>query len=334
VLFSIPLLAWSDALTMGYLYLAALVLGGFTVMFEVTWQAYLPGLVERDELLEANSKLQVSTSAAQVGGPALGGWLVGVLTAPVALILDACSFLFSAATLAAIRRPEPPREPAAGTPRQPVLRGIGQGLRFTLGDSRLRPCMLEAGTYNLFWLVLETTFLLYATRQLGMSPALIGLVFGGGAVGALAGSLVAGRISTRLGVGTTVTLSMILGCAAPLLVPLADGSRPVLTAVLLLSFFVGGAGTTVANIQVVSLRQAITPDLMLGRMNASYRFVAWGTVPIGSLLGGWLGGAIGLRPTLTIGALGLLASAGWIVFSPIRRLHDLPAAEPATAPTH
>jgi MFS family permease len=338
VLLSIPLLSAAGLLGMGYLYAAAFVLGVLTVLFEVTWQAYLPALVARDELVEANSKLQVSTSAAQVGGPALAGWLVALLTAPVALLVDACSFLVSAATLVAIRKPEPARErpAAAAEPPEPVLRSIGAGLRFTLGDARLRACVLEAGTYNLFWLVLETTFLLYATHQLGMSPTLIGLVLGGGAVGALLGSIVAGRISARIGIGNTVTLAMVVGCAAPLLVPLAGGSRPLVVGLLLLSFFVGGAGGTVANIQVVSLRQAITPDSMLGRMNASYRFVSWGTVPVGSLIGGWLGSTIGLRPTLTVGAIGVLASALWIVFSPIRSLRELPpdvTDDPAAAGT-
>ncbi|HST63618.1 MAG TPA: MFS transporter [Mycobacteriales bacterium] len=335
VLFSIPLLSAAGLLGMGYLYAAAFVLGVLTVVFEVTWQAYLPTLVDRDELVEANSTLQVSTSAAQVAGPALAGWLVALLTAPVALLVDACSFLVSTATLAAIRRPEPAREvPAAdGTPKEPVLRSIRAGLRFTLGDARLRACVLEAGTYNLFWLVLETTFLLYATHRLGMSPTLIGVVLGGGAVGALLAATVAGRLSARLGIGNTVTLSMVVGCAAPLLVPLAGGPRPVEVGLLVLSFFVGGAGSTVANIQVVSLRQAITPDSMLGRMNASYRFVSWGTVPVGALLGGWLGSAAGLRAALVVGAIGVLASALWIVFSPIRSLRELPPpADAATTP--
>lgn len=336
VLVTIPVLHWAGLLRMEYLYPVALVLGVLTVLFEVAWQAYLPSLVSRDDLVEGNSKLQVSTSVAQVGGPALAGWLVAVLTAPVALLVDAASFVVSFAVLAAIRHREPDREPAAEQDREPVLRSIAVGLRFTMGNRWLRPCVLEAGTYNLFWLVLETAFLLRAARELGMSATLIGVVLGGGAVGALIGSTLAERTSERLGIGRTVSLAMVTGCAAPLLVPAAAGPRPLVVTVLFVSFFVGGAGTTVANIQVVSLRQAITPDAMLGRMNASYRFVSWGTVPLGALLGGWLGGTVGLRGTLLIGALGVLASVVWIIASPIRSLVDIPApdASPTPEPAH
>lgn len=331
VLAAIPLLAALDLLSMSPLYFAALLLGAGTVLFEVTYQAYLPSLVERDDLIEANSKLQVSTSSAQVAGPALGGVLVQWLTAPVALLVDAASFLVSALSIAAVRKPEPASAPAVDERR--IWRDIGAGLRFTLGHRSLRACVLEAGTYNLFWLVLETVFLLYATRRLGMSASSIGLVFGAGAVGALFGAMAAGRVSARLGVGTTVTGAMIIGCAAPILVPLASGPPGVRLALLALSFFVGGAGTTVANIQVVSLRQVLTPNAMLGRMNASYRFVSWGVVPLGALLGGALGTAIGLRSTLFVGAAGIFAAALWIVFSPVRGIQRMPdEPEPGPSP--
>ncbi|GAA2581478.1 MFS transporter [Actinomadura fulvescens] len=325
VLGTIPLLHAFDRLDMTYLVAAALVLGALTVLFEVTYQAYLPSLVTTDELVEGNGKLQLSASAAQVGGPALGGALVGLLTAPVTLVVDAVSFLLSAGSLLAIRTKERPPE-RDGTGRRPVMRDIREGLRFTFGNRWLRPCVLEAGTYNMFWLVMETAFLLYATRELHMTAGQIGLVLGGGAVGALLGSMAASRLSGRLGLGTTVSLSMLAGCAAPLIVPFTFGPEPVVFALLVVSFFIGGAGTTLANIHVVSLRQTLTPPAMLGRMNASYRFVAWGTVPVGSLLGGVLGGAIGLHPTLFVGAAGTFAAALWIVFSPIRSLREMPPA--------
>jgi MFS family permease len=333
VLLSIPILFWTDALNMGFLYLAALVLGVLTVLFEVTWQAYLPSLLAHEELVEGNSKLQVTTSAAQVGGPAVGGWMVGLLGAPVALLVDVVTFVVAAGTMLSIRHQEPaPKATGPDSSREPVLKSIRKGLKFTLGNRWLRPCVLEAGTYNMFWLVLETSFLLYAARELHLSVTLIGVVLGGGAVGALIGSTLAVRLADRLGVGPTVSLSMLMGCASPLLIPLAGGPRPALVGLLILSFFIGGAGTTIANIQVVSLRQAITPAAMRGRMNASYRFVSWGTVPVGALLGGWLGGVIGLRSTLLVGALGILASALWIVFSPIRTLRTIPEVPEPYAP--
>jgi MFS family permease len=324
VLASVPLLYVLHLLTIGYLYVAGLMLGTFMVLFELTYQAYLPSLVERDELVAGNSKLQVSASTAQVGGPALAGWLVRWLTAPTALLFDAVSFLVSAVSLIAVRKKESP--PERERPDSRVWQDIGEGLRFTFGNASLRACVLEAGTYNMFWLVLETVFLLYANRHLGMSTGAIGLVLGGGALGALAGALIAERLAARFGLGTVVSVAMTLGCAAPVLVPLASGPRWVIFTLFTLAFFLGGAGTTVANIQVVSLRQAITPPAMLGRMNASYRFVAWGTVPLGSLLGGALGEAIGLRPTLFVAAAGMFCAALWIVFSPIRRTREIPGS--------
>ncbi|MDQ0791668.1 MFS transporter [Streptomyces sp. B1I3] len=320
----IPLLFALDRLNLGYLVAVAIAVGVFTVLFEVTYQSYLPSLVDREDLMEGNSKLQVSASTAQVGGPALAGWLAGWLTPQTAILVSAVAFAISAGGLALVRK----REPAPERPAEPipVRRQIAEGLRFTFGNRVLRACVLEAATYNMFWLVLETVFLLYATRNMGISPGTVGLILGGGAVGSLVGSLVAKRISERLGLGNTVTLAMVTGCAAPVLVPLADGPRPVVLGLLLLSFFVGGAGTMVANIQVVSLRQTITPHAMLGRMNASYRFVSWGVVPLGALLGGWLGDSIGLRPAMFVGAAGIFASALWIVFSPIRAMRELPPA--------
>lgn len=327
VLGAVPLLAALHLLSMGPLYVAALLLGAGTVLFEVTYQAYLPSLVDQDDLIEGNSKLQVSASSAQVAGPALAGVLVQWLTAPVALLVNAASYLVSALSIVAVRRREP--EPEPSNEQRRIWQDIGVGLRFTLGNRSLRACVLEAGTYNLFWLVLETVFLLYATHRLGMSASSIGLVLGAGAVGALVGAMVASRLSERFGVGTTVSAAMIIGCAAPILVPLAGGPVVLRFAVLVVSFFIGGAGTTVANIQVVSLRQALTPNTMLGRMNASYRFVAWGTVPLGALLGGVLGSTVGLRATLFVGAAGIFAAALWIVFSPVRGIRRLPSGTEA-----
>jgi MFS family permease len=324
LLVGVPVLAWTHVLSMAWLVAAALLLGVFTVCFEVTYQAYVPAIVEREDLQEANSKLQLSASAAQVAGPAMGGGLVGWLGGPAALMTNAGALAVPLACLGTIRRREDTPEQEPGAERAKVWTDIRAGLKFTFGNRMLRACVLEAGTYNAFWLVLETVFLLYATHKLGLSSGVIGVVMGGGAIGALLGAVIAKRLSDRLGVGTTISLAMITGCAAPILIPLAGGPKPVVLAVLLLSFFIGGAGTTVANIQVVSLRQAVTPYRMLGRMNASYRFVAFGPVPFGALLGGILGDAIGLRSTLVVASCGLFASALWIVFSPIRTLRTLP----------
>jgi MFS family permease len=328
----IPLLYLLSALTMPALYGVTFLVGVLTVLFELSYQSYVPSLVERDSLIEANSKLQLSASAAQIGGPGLGGLLVQVLGAPIALLANALTFMVSVFSLTTIKRQEPATEPPEGSEAQRVWVDIKEGLAFTWSDARLRPCALEAATYNLFWMAFETAFLIYVARTLDLSAGLIGGIISCGAVGAFAGAGLAERTARRLGIGPTILYAMILGCAAPVLVPLASGSQPIVVAVLVLSFFLGGAGTTVANIHVVSMRQTITPHRLLGRMNASYRFLAWGVVPFGAGLGGGLATVIGLRPTLFVSAVGLIGAALWVLFSPVpryRTLADMEVAEPA-----
>lgn len=327
VLLVVVLLSVGHRLDFAYLYGAALLLGGFAVFFDVTYQAYLPSLIEKDDLMEGNSKLQGSTSAAQVGGPALGGWLVHLLTAPTALVANVGTFLVSAVSLLAVRkrevRPEPPAQ------RRPIRKDIAEGLSFAFGEPSLRACMLEAGTYNLFWMVMQTVFLLYAVGTLHLSPGTIGLVMGGGAVGSLVGAVVANKFTTRLGFGPSVTIAVLTGNAALILLPAAFGPSAAVIAFFLVGYFINGAGTTISNIQVLSLRLTMTPNEMLGRMNASYRFVATGTVPLGALLAGVLGTAIGLRTTLLVGAVGLIGSSMWLVLSPIRSVRQLADVQPA-----
>ena len=319
ILAAVPLAAFAHVLRIEYLYLAVLLAGVLTVLFDLAYQSYLPSLVDRDDLVEGNSKLQVSASAAQVGGPGLGGVLVQFLTAPVALLVDAVSYVVSAVSLVAIHAREP--QPTATAPGERHLwQEIREGLRFTFGNPYLRAFALEAAAYNLAYVMLDTIFLLYATHVLHLSPGVIGVTFAGGAAGSLVGSLLPNRLAQRFGIGVIVVWSVLIATAAPIVVPLAAGPRPLVIALLVASFFVGGAGSIICSIHVVSLRQSITPDRLLGRMNASYRFLTWGIVPVGALLGGYLGNAIGLRPTLFVAAAGLFASSLFIVFSPVPKL--------------
>jgi MFS family permease len=338
VLGSVPVLAFAHVLRIEYVYLAALLVGVGTVMFDLAYQSYLPSLVDRADLVEGNSKLQVSASAAQVGGPGLGGLLVQLLTAPTALLTNALSYLVSIISLIAIRRPEP-APPTEETGKRRIWRDIAEGLRFTFGNATLRACAMEAAMYNVAFLIMETIFLIYATRQLGLSPGLIGVIISTGAVGALLGSLLPKRLGQRFGIGPTVIWSVIVATVAPVLVPLATGPRPVLILMLIASFFIGGGAAIICSIHVVSLRQSITPDRLLGRMTASYRFLTFGLIPIGALLGGFLGDRIGLRATLFVASGLYLAAAAFIIFSPIRHVRVLaddasspePTPEPAAA---
>ncbi|WP_130797012.1 MFS transporter [Streptomyces otsuchiensis] len=328
---SVPLAAYLGLLRMEYLYVTAFVIGVLTVTFDVSYQSYLPSLIRRDQLVEGNSKLQASASVAHIGGPGAAGLLVGWITAPMALLVNAFSYLFSAACLLAIRRPEP--DPAPTRQSSSTVSRIGEGLRIVLGNASIRAIAFQAGTYNLCWMSLQTVFVIYAARQLDMSPGTIGVVLGVGAVGSLVGAVGAPWLKRRLGLGRAIITGLVLCCSAPVLVPLAsDASLPSL-ALLVAAFALCGVGSTMATVHAVSLRQAITPDHLLGRVNAGCRFIAWGPLPLGALIGGFLGDAIGLRPTLLVTSVAFSTALLWIVFSPVRTLKDFPAPpQDATAP--
>jgi len=315
----IPLLAFSGKLTMGHLYVVVFLVGILTVFFDLAYNAYVPALVSRPHLIEANSKLQASESAAELGGPGLAGILVELVNAPFALLLDALSFLASAASLILIRGPEPnPVTP----PRLSLIDEIKEGLRITFDNAYLRPIVAEAATFNLFWTVIETVFVIFATRELDMGPGLLGIIISAGSLGALSGALIAQPAAARWGIGPTILGAMVAACSAFLLVPITP--RGLIVPALLLVYFVVGLGSAVSNIHVISLRQTLTPDHLLGRMTAGYRMVIFGAFPVGALLGGFLGEQIGTSATLTVGALGLLMSLSWVIFSPVRMLRQLP----------
>ncbi|MCX4744050.1 MFS transporter [Kitasatospora sp. NBC_01287] len=322
----VPLCAALGVLHIGYLYLASLAIGTLTVLFDISYQSYLPSLVDREHLVEGNSKLSVSSSIAQVGGPGLAGLLIGWITAPLALLVNCGTYLVSVAGLAAIRRPEP--EPARPEVPLSTARSISEGLRVVFGNASIRAIALEAGTYNLCWMSLQTVFVLYAARRLDMSPGTIGLVLGIGALGSLVGAVGAGRLKERLGLGRAIMLELVLCCCAPVLVPLAPGRGVLSYALYVAAFALCGLGSTMSTIHVVSLRQVITPDHLLGRVNAGCRFVAWGPLPLGALLGGTLGDAVGLRTTLFLTAAGFVLALLWVAFSPVPRLKDFPTDLP------
>jgi MFS family permease len=326
LLFTVPVAYALDALTMAQLYVVGFLVGTFTVFFDVSYQSYLPALVERERIIEGNSKLEVSRTTAQITGPGVAGGLIGLVTAPYAVLLDAISFLGSGLFLTAIRKEEPKPARAEGT--KPRMRTeLKEGLQYVVHHPLLRPQALCTGTSNFFSNVTFAVFLVYAVRTLDLSAAEIGLIFTIGGLGGLAAALTSQRITRRFGVGrTTIAMSLTWGSAA-FLVPLApqDFPHPFLVAFGLLSSF----AIVVYNITQVSLRQAITPERIQGRMNSVMRFLVWGTIPLGSLVGGALGSTIGLRETLFVGAAGGLLSGLPIMLSRAQRtLVQIPEPEP------
>jgi MFS family permease len=326
VLLSVPLAYAADALTIWQLYAVGFVTGVLTVFFDVAYQSYLPSLVERHELQEGNSKLEISRSGAQLAGPGFAGVLVDLVTAPAAIVADAVSFVASALFLGSIRRKE---EPVQREQRTRLRVDIVEGLRYVLMHPILRPSMAYVAVVNFFAQALEAILLVYAVRELELSPAEIGLAFGLSNVGFLAGAALSTQISSRLGVGRTLVGAAAVGGWPLLLVPIAPqaAALPLLIAAFALSSF----AAVVYNVVGLSLMQAITPERLLGRMNASRRFVVWGTIPLGALVGGALASLIGLRETLFVGAIGASVAFLPLVFSPIRTIERIPDELPEPA---
>jgi MFS family permease len=325
---TIPISFALGTLSIWQLYLVGFVNGCLTVFFDVSYQSYLPSLVERDRLIEGNSRLETTRSAASIVGPGMAGAFIGLIGAPFAVALDAVSFAVSGAFLVAIRRSEPtPERAVADDGAHPSVRAeAAEGLRYVLGQPYLRAIAACAGVSNLFNNLALSIYLLFLVRELGFSAGMIGVVFSIASVGFLVGALLASRISGRFGVGPTIIGSAFLFGPPLLVLPFVGGplALPIISAAAFVGFGVGA----VFNINQVSLRQAITPARMQGRMNATMRFIVWGTIPVGMLVGGFLGGLIGLRTTVLIGAVGSLVSFLPVFFSPIRQLRTMP--EPVT----
>jgi MFS family permease len=325
---SIPIAFALNGLTIWQLYVVGFINGCATVFFDVAYQSYLPSLVERDQIVEGNSKLETSRSAAQITGPGIAGVLIGAFTAPFAIVLDALSFVVSALFMFAIRRHESAPEPRLNEQgeRASMRSEIAEGLRYVGRHPLLRSIAATTATSNLCSNIVFAILILYLVRELSFTPELLGLAFSIGSVGFLIGALLANRVAVRFGVGPTIVGSAFAFGPSALLVAIAPANLalPFVAA----SIFFGGLGGAIYNINQVSLRQAITPERMQGRMNATMRFIVWGTIPIGSTLGGILGGVIGLHETIWVGAIG-----GCFVFlpallSPVRSLQRIPDGEP------
>jgi predicted MFS family arabinose efflux permease len=315
---SIPVAAWFGVLTYAQLLAVALLGGLATVFFDVGYQSVLPTLVKRGQLVEGNTKLESTRAASQVGGPALGGGLVQLGGAANAVLIDALSYLVSAVALARIRTVEPRPEPTGRRLRTEMV----EGLRYVLGHPLLRPIALCAGTANLFGGMLNAVGTLFLVRELATPAGMIGLLYAAGGAGGVLGAVTASFWTRHFGQGRVLVGALLVTAPLMLFIPLSEPG-PLLScyAVGLLAFSYGGV---VYNVAQVSFRQAVCPNGLLGRMNASIRFLVWGTIPLGALLGGMLGEVLGLRLTLLVAVIGNALAPGWLLASPLRRLRDLP----------
>ncbi|GAB3662013.1 MFS transporter [Glycomyces tarimensis] len=321
LLLTVPLAWWADVLTIWHLYVVALLGGVFTVFFDVAYQSYLPHLVGRANLIEGNAKLETVRSTAQLSGPALAGQLIGWLGAPLALLVDAVTMAASALFVVRVRSREPEPDIAHGTKLTAEVR---EGLSFVLGNRHLRAIICSTGWFNLCSAGFMAMVVVFLPRELGLAPGRIGLVLAAFGVGGLLGSLVARRLAAWIGEGRVLWVSLASTAPGMLLMPAADPDWTLISAAA--GMTAAGVGAVVYNVTQVSFRQRLTPDRLLGRMNATVRFLVWGTLPVGSLIGGALGEAYGTRTALWIAAAGCCLSFVPVLLSPLRNLRELPRA--------
>nr|WP_246203788.1 MFS transporter [Streptomyces tailanensis] len=300
------------------LLVVAFVVGALSVFFDVAYQASLVGLVKRDQLVQGNSALEGSRSAAQIVGPALGGALVSLLSAPIAAASSALCFALSFLSIRRIRRTESIPERSERPPR--VWRRIHEGLRFVVGETSLRTVCLASAAFQFSFAAMMTVYLLFLPRELHLSGTAVGLALAATGPGALLGSMLAARLPSRFGYGPVLVFAAVFGDGAFLCVPALHGSSAVTVSALLAVSFVFGTGGQLVNVTVMAVRQAVTPDGIQGRAAATITFVGMGLTPLGSLLGGFLAEQWGLRTSLLVTAAGMLLSPVLMALSPLARL--------------
>ena len=321
LLASIPIAYWMDVLTIWQLYGVGFFVGIATVFFDVAYQSYLPSLVERRQIIDGNSKLEISRSAAQTGGPGLAGVLIGLLKAPPAILIDAVSFLASALFILRIRKTETSQRERA--PRRKMRIELREGLSYVLRHPYLKNIAASTALYNFFGMLGFAVLIVFARRELHLAPLAIGVAFSIGNLGAMMAALTANRISGRVGVGRTIILSSVIGGPIFLIIPFAPHGNAAL-AVIVPALIVGTFAGVTYNIVQLSLRQAFTPERIQGRMNSVMRFIVWGTIPLGSLTGGALASSIGLKATLIVSGVGCSLAFLPVLFSPVRSVREMP----------
>jgi predicted MFS family arabinose efflux permease len=310
---------------MEMLYVVLAIISVLTLIFGNAYHAYLPSLVEREQLVEANSRLSTSDALAEIGGPAIAGVLIQIISAPLAIIFDAITFLFSAAAAAAIRKREPVPPPREGG--RSVFREIAEGIHTVAANPILRVLAITLALRTFFGNFFGVLYDIYGIRELGMTPGLLGITIACGGIGALIGALISSHLQKRFGLGKVLIGSMLIGSLVGFLTPLAGGSLATATIMLMIAQIVGDASMMIYLINALSLQQIVVPNHLLGRANASIGFLTEGIAPIGALVAGALATSLSARSTLLIAVIGGLATALWFARSPVRHLEgwELPA---------
>jgi MFS family permease len=320
VLLSLPVAHWLGVVTIGQLFAVALLAGLGQVLYQTAYPSFFVALVRRDQFVEANSLLSTTRSFSFVAGPAAAGGLIQLLTAPVAMVVDAVTFAVSAVLINGVRVQDAPVDGDGATP---LLRRAQEGMVLVLRHPYLRVSLGFAATVNFFNFVVAALLVLYASRHLGLSAGVIGLALGIGAMGGLLGAVVARRATTAFGVGRTIMLGGVLFSAPVALLPLADGPLWARAGVLGLVEFVSGLGVMWLDVPLNALQTAVVPDEVRSRVAGAFSTVNYGVRPVGAVLGGFLGEWVGIAPTLVVAAVGGSLAVLWLVGSPIARTRTI-----------
>jgi MFS family permease len=318
----IPILWAAGALRIWNLLALQFLIGGFTVFFDVGYQAYLPALVEREDLVDANSKMYLTSSVASVAGPSVAGGLIAAITAPFAILADALSFVVSAVFMLRIHHDEELPQRDAGEAHPKMWPQLKEGLAWVIGNRQLRAVAASSANFNLCFNIVLAAFLLYAVRSLHLSAIELGAIFAVGSAGAVGAALLANRIQESIGIGPTIVSSAVLLSTGSIAFPLAPRSSPI--PVLMFGYGLLSVGVVIYSVAQISFRQAITPERLQGRMNAAMRWIVWGAIPLGTLIGGAIGQTVGLHFALWVGAIGALPTFLFVFLSPVRSIHAIP----------
>ncbi len=317
LLLAVPLLWWADALNLTLLCVVVFLIGTLSVFFEVAHTSLFVALVPQPDYVNANSLINGSRAMSYVAGPSVGGVLVQVLAAPVALVVDALTYLTSAFFLTRTRVTEVSHTSGPGF-------GMVAGVRYVARSAVLRAILLGTTTLNLFNYMFSALFVLYVTTELDVSPGALGVIIGAGAFGGLLGAAITGPVSRRIGIGPAVILGLFLFPAPLVLVPMAVGQRTLVLVLLFAAKFISALGVMFLDITAGSVQLAATPKTMLAVVSGVKRTVNYGIRPVGALIGGELGAAIGTHSVLWIASIGALLGVFWVVFSPLRTMRRLP----------
>jgi MFS family permease len=326
---TVPVLWLTGTLHIWHLIVVALIMGVATVFFDVSNQSLVPSLVRPGQIAEANGKLQSTEQLAHLTGPAVGGWLIGIIAAPFAIVVTVGTYLISFVAMLFTRDHEVRRAPED---HKPIMKEIGEGLRWVFGNPFLRRIVATTGFANLFGTMAFTLLPIFLLRVLGLTPVEIGVIFSLGAVGGLVGAMATPHIVKRFGEARTLPISVIGFSLAPLLLPVATLVPQIAFPFLVAQFFLMSFTVLLYNITQVTFRQRITPTRLLGRMNASIRFCVWGVMPIAALVAGALGTWIGVVPTMWIAAVFEMLAGLFVVIGPFWAMRDLPDAPAAESP--